>query len=42
MSLPKTGADQAMEHYRSMRLNPATGLYDEDYLRQSRLKCNCS
>lgn len=33
----KTGADQAMEHYRSMRLNPATGLYDEDYLRQSRL-----
>lgn len=33
----KTGADQAMEHYRSMRLNPATGLYDEEYLRQSRL-----
>lgn len=31
-----TGADAAKEYYRSKRLNPATGLYDETYLRAMR------
>lgn len=32
----KTNGDAAMEYYRSKRLNPATGLYDEAYLREIR------
>lgn len=32
----KTGGEAALEYYRSLRVNPETGLYDEEYLRQMR------
>jgi photosystem II stability/assembly factor-like uncharacterized protein len=32
----KTGGEAAMEFYRSQNVNPETGLYDEEYLRQMR------
>lgn len=32
----KTGGDAAIEYYKSKRVNPSTGLYDDDYIRTMR------